>query len=344
MAASTWPGIRPGAQRFDVYNEGLIVYLFDESSLEHLKNSGADFQGGFVDEEKKVDKSLRQLARDGWYVAYELFQDDEVAVEVVVGPPLTRKELAVARWLKPQRAFLKLPSGKLRVDTPNTLPIHEEEQEDEPGVAIVPAGDYVLTLYRMDWNEMQNDGLVADGRPWPGPQEVIVLTPADQAKPPQNKSRLRFPKPDEAVWQGRYEISGDTFHGLAMTQYWWDNINVNVDRSAEDRLGLRPGTVYRVAAGDHVFEVMHFGDADMEIMTSLEFVTWAKSLAGERKEFGVSFRFRGYPQFDHYLTFPRLVSKKKFSIHARWLPAELTLLPDRHEIPPSFAGGRIDAD
>ncbi|MFT3878762.1 MAG: hypothetical protein QM703_03765 [Gemmatales bacterium] len=332
MSASPWPGIRPGAHRLDVYNEGLIVYLFDESSLEHLKNSEADFQGGFADDEAECDKKLRKLAKEGWYIAYALFQDDEVVAEVVVGPPLTKKELAVARWLKPQKAYLKLPSGKLRVDTPNTLPIHDDEPQDEPGLVTVPPGDYVVTLYRMDWNEMQNDGLVSDGKPWPGPQEVIVLTPATEAKVPKNKTYLRFPKPDEDVWKGKYEIKDNTFHGLAMTHYWWDNINVNVDRAAEEQLGLLPGMMFRLTMAEHVFEVLHLGDIDITLFNTIEFLNWTRSFAGDRKEYGVSFRAKGDARFDDYLTFPRLVSTKKFSIHARWLPAVLTLLPERHEI------------
>lgn len=335
MADSTWPGIRPGARRLGVYNEATLVYLFDEAHLQLLKDSGADFQEGFAEDEAEADKRLRRLARDGMYVAYELQQDDEVDVEVVVGPPLTKKELAAARWLKPQKAFLKLPSGRLRIDTANTLPIHDAEQEDEPGRATIPPGDYVLTLYRIDWNELKNDGLVSDGRPWHGPQEVIVLTPSAEARPVRNKSFLRFPKPAD-VWQGRYEIDGKTFRGLAMTQYWWDNINVNIDRAAADELGLRPGTSFRLEVADFVFEVVHFGNADPAQVTSSEWARWAKSLAGDRKEFGVSYRFRGVPDFDHFLTFPRVVSTKAFPIHARWLPAVATLLPERHEVPSSI--------
>ena len=193
-AGEEWLCIRPGAQRLDVYNEALLVYLFDEAHLQTLKDSGADFRQGFPEEESDVDKNLRKLTKAGLYVAYELLQDDGVTVEVVVGPALTRKELAVSRWLKPQKAFLKLPSGTLRVDSANTLPIHEGDQEDESGIATVPPGDYILTLYRVDWNELQHDELISDDSPWQGPQEVIVLTPIGDARPVRNKSMLRYPQ------------------------------------------------------------------------------------------------------------------------------------------------------
>src|SRR5262249_16122435 len=153
---------------------------------------------------------------------------------------------------KPQKAFLKLPSGQLQVHTPNTLPIHDDPT-DPPGSATVPPGDYVVTLYRVHWDDLQNDGLTSsgeDGTPqklWHGPQEGIALTPAADAKPPRGiKSYLRFPQPDSAVWKGKYEIDSTAFRGLAMTQYWWDNLHVNVDRAAQAAIGLEPGMTFRL--------------------------------------------------------------------------------------------------
>ncbi len=336
MADPAWPGIRPGAQSVDVYNEGLLVYLLDEANLPVLEQSGADFQSGFAEDEADVDPQLKKLAKDGIYGAYELIQDDEVSVEIVVGPPLTKKELAVGRWHKPQKAFLRLPSGKLRVDTPNTLPIHDEPT-DPPGVVNVPPGDYVLTLYRLHWDDLRNDGLICggeDGEPqrlWHGPQEVIVLTPLAEAKPVRGiQSYLRFPQPDSAVWKGKYEIEGQTFRGLAMTQYWWDNIHVNLDCPAQAALGLQPGMSFRLELKGFVFDVIFYGDAEPVQTMRLE---WAKALANGRPEFGVAFRLIGVPDGDHYITFPRVVSTKAFPTHERWLPATLTLSPERYELP-----------
>jgi hypothetical protein len=180
---------------------------------------------------------------------------------------------------------------------------------------------------------MRNAGLIADGRPWPGPQEVIVLTPAADLKPVKNKSYLRYPAPEDAIWKGRYSIDGTTCRGLAMTCFWWDFIHVNLDRAGEEQLGLRPGMTFRLEVADFVFEVVHVGDIDSRQLAGSQLSEWARSLAGGRKEFGFSFRLRDFPESDQMLKFPRVVATTKFPIHSKWLPAVLTLLPERHEIP-----------
>jgi hypothetical protein len=347
MAGRKWRGIRPGAKLLDVYNEGLLVYVFDQANLLALTASGADFQDGFSEEESEVDPKLRELARDGLFLAYELDQDDGVAVEVVVGPPLTKKELAVGRWHKPQRAFLRLPSGKLRVHTPNTLPIHEDPT-DKPGRAAVPPGEYVVTLYRIDWDELRNDGIVTDDedeeeeRCWEGPQEVIVLTPAANAKPIRGaKSYLRFPQKSTAVWKGKYEIGGKTFRGKAMFPFWWENFFVNIDRPAAKALGLAPGMSFRVEVADFVIDAVYVGEAKpLEMMHT----AWAKPLAGDQPEFGVAYRPTHDQDGLHALNVLRVVSTRPFRIHERWIPATVTLLPERYEIPPKSPPGPTPDD
>src|SRR5262245_11626640 len=112
------PGvIRAAARRVEVYNEGLCVYLHDEGHQPRLREmiaSGKYGQAGagntFYDNLSEPEFGMA-VAKKRLALAYELQQDDEVAVEVAVGPPLTTKELAVARWLPPQRAKLDLPTG-----------------------------------------------------------------------------------------------------------------------------------------------------------------------------------------------------------------------------------------
>jgi hypothetical protein len=344
MAGRKWRGIRPGAKRLDVYNEGLLVYLFDQDNLPALTASGADFEGGFDDEESEVDPKLRLLAKEGLFLAYELDQDDEVAVEVVVGPPLTKKGLAVGRWHKPQRAFLRLPSGKLRVHTPNTLPIHEDPT-DKPGRATVPPGDYVVTLYRLDWDELRNDRIVTDdedgeeGQNWQGPQEVIVLTPKAEAKRVRGaKSYLRFPQKSAAIWKGKYKLRGTTFRGKAMFPSWWEDFFVNLDRPAAEALGLVPGASFRVEVADFVIDAVYAGEAEPADILDTR---WAKPLAGDRPEFGVAYRPTDDQDSSHALQVFRVVGTRPFHIHQRWMPAAVTLLPERYEIPKRPAGSDV---
>jgi hypothetical protein len=335
MAGRKWRGIRPGAKRLNVYNEGGLVYIFDQGSLPALAASGADFQSGFADEESEVDPTLRKLAREGLFLAYELQQDDPVAVEVVVGPPLTTKELAVGRWHKPQRAFLRLPSGKLVVHTPNTLPIHDKPT-DKPGRATVPPGNYVATLYRIDWDELRNDGIVIDDeetgeeRLWEGPEEVIVLTPAADAKPVRGaRSYLRFPQKSTSVWKGKYEISGQTLRGKAMFPYWWEDFFVNIDRPAAAALGLAPGTSFRVEVADFTIDAVYAGEA---LPQDMIYNAWAKPLAGDRPEFGVAYRPTNDEENSHSLHVLRVVAARPFPTHERWMPATVTVLPEHHPV------------
>jgi hypothetical protein len=122
------PVIRPDAQRVWVYNEGLCVYLHDAGHTGRLRGMLAGGRYGAANPDQDFFSNLSEptfgaaVAADGLAAAYELLQDDEVVTEVAVGPPLTDAELAVARWWPPQRALLDLPTGRLRVDTPNTMP------------------------------------------------------------------------------------------------------------------------------------------------------------------------------------------------------------------------------
>ena len=63
------------------------------------------------------------MSERGLAFAFELEQHDEIEIEVVVGPPLTSEQLADAHWMQPQLTWLRLPSGRLRVDMPNTMPV-----------------------------------------------------------------------------------------------------------------------------------------------------------------------------------------------------------------------------
>lgn len=341
MGKKRWPGIRPGSKPLHVYNEGLMVYLLDQKNLKKLMASDADFESGFDQDEDEADPDLLELTKAGLFLSYELEQDDEVTVEVVAGPPLTEAELAVGRWFAPQQGFLKLPSGKLRVHTPNTLPLDDDEPEDKPGRFDTEPGDYVVTLYRLDWDELRNDGIVADDddvededdiREWEGPQEVIVLTPAAEAEAiPENPCYLPYPTPSADVWKGVWEYDGTVFRGLAMTHYWWDNIFVNIDRTAVERMGLEPGMSFRAAIGDFVIDAIYAGEGHP---LEMNFGDWPASQANGRPEFGVAFRPTHDEDSSNALSIQRNVSTQAFKIHERWMPVVVTILPDRYVLPP----------
>jgi hypothetical protein len=328
MANIGWSGIRPGSSLVSVYNEALLVYLWDESHLNTLVASEADFEAGYADDDAEVDKSLKKLAKDGVLVAYELFQDDAIAVEIVVGPPLTKKELATARWHKPQTARLSLPSGVFRIDSANTLPMNESDETEDPGRVTVPAGEYALSLYRMNWDELEADGLWTEGDDWTGPHEVIVLTPAAEAKPIKGaKPLLRLSR--TASWLGRYKIDGTQFQGKAIAHVARDFCLVNIDRSAAVQLGLNVGSLFRLEVEGLALEAVYVGDADPMTVP----YSWIYPFRGDRKEFGAAFRPTHDVESGNAVCIRRAIAAVDFPVLKKWIPATVTILPDRLSVP-----------
>src|SRR5262249_8691262 len=146
---------RPEGVPVEVYNDGLLVFLYDEVNGAAIRESGVDILTGFGDDTPR-DRRLKDLAAKGMLVAYELQQDDNVRAEVIVGRPLSREEMACCCWHLRQRTLLSLPSGRLCIESYNSLRIGPEEPGDEGAVVKVPPGDYLLTLHRIDWEAMEN--------------------------------------------------------------------------------------------------------------------------------------------------------------------------------------------
>lgn len=168
--------LRPDSTPIDLYNDGLIIFLYDDANLERLISAGTDvFDEGMSDE---PDDAFAELVGEGAVVAFELEQDDDPTIEVSVGPPLSDDELSRGRWWPAQRAFLSLPSGTLMVESYNSLRASSYVDDDEPGgrVDLAP-GDYLLTLYRIDWQALGRAGLGDDLESWGGPWHVVTLTP-----------------------------------------------------------------------------------------------------------------------------------------------------------------------
>src|SRR5262245_24651656 len=140
--------MRKGMQIAEVENEGPLVLLYDAAHIEAIEKSGASILKGYAPGTAD-DPVLKQLFAEGLIAIYELPQDDPIKLGVVAGEPLEAKEKKAAKWRKPQTAFLKLPSGKLRVDSYSTL-----DQKTGP-VLEFPKGDYELTLHRVDVAAMQ---------------------------------------------------------------------------------------------------------------------------------------------------------------------------------------------
>ncbi len=192
--------IRQGATPVHIYNEGLVVFLYDEAQEARIIDADPEIIWG-AGAEALEDPATQELLASGELLIYGLYGDGGVDLEVVAGAPLTEKELSCGQWYPPETGYLSLPSGRLCVHSYNTLPMgdNDDDPPDEGAVVEVPPGTYRVTLYRKNWDEMESAGMVTfdqareagvdvygQGRV----DEVIVLTPA--AKAPAGTTNILF--------------------------------------------------------------------------------------------------------------------------------------------------------
>ena len=230
--------LRPDARYAEVFNSGMEVWLYDAAHREKLKSSGA-FETEL--ETAELETRMREFAQQGLIMAYQLMQDDSLSIAVAVGKPLSDQELGVARWLEPQKAFLRLPSGKLVVESSDALTIRSEEPSDKGAALSVPAGDYLATLYRID-----HDGLEADELEWRGPNEFIVLTPGAAAKPVSGQPAF-LPWAPRGPGEARWSVEAGSYKGVALVHDADTTIEVAIDPAGAERLGLTDGALARLS-------------------------------------------------------------------------------------------------
>ena len=179
--------IRDHSVSVESYNEGLVVFLYDESVTDRIQETGPSILEGFGEDDAS-DPSLLGLAEAGDLVVFELQGDGELSIEVAVGQPLAPTEVDQGRWHLPVlRARLRLPSGRLRIECYNNLQFDPYTEEGEEGViAEVPPGDYGLSLYHRDmFAEDEEEPEYA--------REVVVLTPGVGSGMEIASPMLRFP-------------------------------------------------------------------------------------------------------------------------------------------------------
>ncbi len=240
---------RPSAQHLSIYNEGLCGYVHDEAHDDEIRALlGSDKYGDLSNNTFYENLSIPAFgaiaSQRGLAFAFELQQDDGISLDVLVGPALTPEQLADAHWMQPQLTWLSLPSGRLRVDSPNTMPLDPEPGDDPGGVATVPPGDYEVRLYRMDWPAMHRAGRDETYR---GPDHILLLTPLDAPPSPLPTSAiLPFPKTDFEV-PTAYTIDGPQFTAQVYSDFWWEPLFLNLDQAAVKQLGLVPGQLFEVS-------------------------------------------------------------------------------------------------
>jgi hypothetical protein len=275
---------RPDAQRVEVYNEGLAVYLHDPANAAAIVAANPQSIIAMSDVEPSKDKALKKIVEQGLLVTYFLRQDDSIVVDVSVGPPLDKAEIkAIAKQgvplMKPTQTVISLPSGRLRIDTANTFRLSEESRayaaeyekthgnvpadndlkafglEDESGEIAVPPGDYVLSLYRVDFEKMEDRE--EDG--FPGPGEFITLTPAGEIERPKRiPAAIEYGHNQPRVaGLNKWKIEDGRFLGVmaggCVSNFRWKHA---------EKLGLRRGQHLRLRHDNKDYDAVYLGGVE----------------------------------------------------------------------------------
>jgi hypothetical protein len=171
---------RENGARVSVYNDATVVLLYDQDSGTAITQS--EF-GRVALTEFGIWDELRELSPQGILIAYGLYQDDELNVEIAVGEPLGPRERKGTRLKARQQAFFRLPTGKLCVESANTWPFGPEVASDRGQGAVidVPPGDYVATIHWLT------------GSDYDGPTQFISLSPITANDPVPRASEIVEP-------------------------------------------------------------------------------------------------------------------------------------------------------
>lgn len=274
---------RPDAQRVEVYNEGLAVYLHDPANAAAILAANPQSVLTMSDIAPSKDKALKKIVEEGLLVTYYLRQDDSIVVDVTVGSPLDKAEIkALSKQgvplMKPSQTVISIPSGRLRIDTANTFRLSEESRayaeeyekehgrppadddlgafglEEASGEITVPPGDYVLTLYRVHFEEMEDTD--EDDNGYDGPGEFITLTPVNEIERPKRIPAVieygaGYPR---IVGLHAWKIDGDTFYGRVIgggiTNFSWKHA---------EAMGIRRGQHLRLRHENKDYDAVYLG-------------------------------------------------------------------------------------
>lgn len=235
------PRIRPDALRATCFNTGAEVWLYDDDALPILAESGLfEALGG---DANGLERLAAPLLRAGRYFGFSLEGDSAVDIEVHVGAPLSKKELAAARWLAPQKGFLDVPSGALCIESNDTLRFNPDATEPGARLQIAP-GVYLVTLYRIDWPLMRRDGLADAYR---GAAHVITLTGGAKAKPVRGQPAL-LPFEPSVRLAAHGAVTGGVFDGQVYFDSLLDGCYVGMGAAELAALDVRDGTLLELHA------------------------------------------------------------------------------------------------
>lgn len=249
----------PGSQthRLEAGNDGPVAFLYDQASSQTIALSRPHILTDFSGEDDLHDVHLKELALRGALVTWELGHFGTITVDLHLGLPLTPRELGRGGWLPPQRAFLDVPSGALRLDSHGSLPFGERKPRFEGCATRIPPGRYIATLHRRDeTSQRRSPGL------WGSPVDIITLTDVRALRLSRRPvAILLYPAPEHERWEGRYVAGPDGFEGLLIGRVGaLNSLAVNLDCNAAEAMGLEPGAFITVTTGGRHYRALYLGD------------------------------------------------------------------------------------
>jgi hypothetical protein len=268
------------AIRCEVYNDGHWCFVYDAENLDLIRELGG--YGAMIGEAVGVDveSRLERLADRGLAVAWELGGDDAVVVDVLVDKVLSSKQKQKAQWLEPQYAYLNVPSGRLRIETLNSLAFNPDGHED-PGCEInIPPGQYDMILHRVNWPLMDEDMEV---RP-EVPTEFLVLRTIKNKGPFRKTARLTYSEAlgEDGAWLMEGELEGSLFTGMTRACVTdTSSVYINLRGSHAEQMDLKFGKTVELTAG--------------QTTVSVPFIA-CMSLRGIAQYFGSDWRTAHIPQ------------------------------------------------
>ena len=283
--------VRNASKRAAFYNEGPVVFIYDGSHVSAIRESGAEILEGYG-ERTADDPALIELASRGQLLLYELFQDDEVEIELIVADKISADERArLSAHTRCPAGWIWLPTGRLFLDSYNTLRAGNEEITDQGATVAVPSGHYSVVVYLGNGELAENSD---------HPQDVLLLRPLKRKptgrRPAIIRDRTSAPQSAE-VGVGYGKITDNVFNGLVYFIPDTDLFAVNMDPQTKDSLHLRAGSTFsfEIAGGELVLPAVYLGDTTREYEDALPGIELQEKTAAElaRVSWGARDNFDG---------------------------------------------------
>lgn len=309
------------SKRAAIYNEGPLVFLYDGSYAEVIRDSGAEVLEGYG-ESCADDPALTELAARGQVVLYELFQDDEVEIEVIIADAIAPDERArLSSHVRLPTGWIRLPTGMLFLDSYNTLRAGHEKPTDLGASVSLPAGDYSVTIY-------QCDNLAAEESEYP--HDVLVLRPLKRKPAGRRPAILRDttiapPPADGGIGYGT--VADGVFNGLTRFISGTDLFAVNMDPQNAAALGLRAGgeISFEIADGELTIPGVYLGGTENEYRNALPIIE-------EREQNAVELARVSWGARDDFDGLLLICTRKKRhasvpdSFFGRWVPVRVSIV------------------